>query len=155
MELNLPSGLCIREMQVNDIPAVLRVWEETGMGGVARGDGPEVILRTLRHGGVMYVLIAQEVLIGTSWITSDGRRLYLHHFGIRPAWQGKGYSGYLLKASLAFAKRMKMQIKLEVHRNNEIAVNLYKKAGFSYLGDYDVYIIRSIEQLEIEDERIS
>ncbi|MBP7850771.1 MAG: GNAT family N-acetyltransferase [Lentimicrobiaceae bacterium] len=153
MELNLPSGLSIREIQESDIPAVLRVWEETGMGGVARGDGPEVILRTLRHGGVMYVLIAQEVLIGTSWITSDGRRLYLHHFSIRPAWQGRGYARYLLNASLAFAKSMKMQIKLEVHRNNDIAVNLYKKAGFNYLGDYDVYIIRNIDQFEIQDER--
>ncbi len=33
-------------------------------------------------------------------------------------------------------------VKLEVHRSNKRAIELYKKAGFSYLGDYDVYIIR-------------
>lgn len=130
-----------------DIPHIIHVWEETGMGGSARGDNREVILHTLRHGGVLFVMVYEDQLIGTSWITSDGRRLYLHHFGILPAWQGRGWSKFLLNRTLSWAKECKMQIKLEVHRNNEIATLLYKKAGFTYLGDYDVYIIRDVENL--------
>jgi len=30
---------------------------------------------------------------------------------------------------------------LEVHRTNEGAVTLYRKAGFETIGDYEVYII--------------
>jgi len=86
-------------------------------------------------------------IIGSSWLTSDGRRLYLHHFGIIPEYQGRGLSKLLLEESLAFAKEIDQQIKLEVHQNNNIAKNLYTKAGFKYLGDYEVYIIRDISLL--------
>jgi len=84
-------------------------------------------------------------IIGTSWLTSDARRIYLHHFGIKPGYRGKGLADLLLKESLEYAKSTGLQIKLEVHKNNKNAIELYKKAGFKYLGDYDVYIIRKIE----------
>jgi ribosomal protein S18 acetylase RimI-like enzyme len=72
----------------------------------------------------------------------------LHHFGIKKSYQGKGLSNKLLDASLAAAKQMGMQIKLEVHKNNEIAGNLYRKAGFAALGDYEVLIIRDISSIQ-------
>ena len=31
--------------------------------------------------------------------------------------------------------------------NNKTAVELYKKLGFKYLGDYDVYIIRNVKEI--------
>jgi ribosomal protein S18 acetylase RimI-like enzyme len=40
-----------------------------------------------------------------------------------------------------------MHIKLEVHKDNVKALGLYKKAGFGYLGDYHVYIIRDISAI--------
>ena len=73
----------------------------------------------------------------------------MHHFGIIPGHQGKGLSAELLRESLRFVKEKGYQVKLEVHRTNEKAVNLYKKAGFEYLGDYDVYIIRDIQSIEL------
>jgi ribosomal protein S18 acetylase RimI-like enzyme len=54
----------------------------------------------------------------------------------------------LLDASLKLAKSFGMQIKLEVHKENSKAIGLYTKAGFTYLGDYDVYIIRNISSIE-------
>jgi hypothetical protein len=30
-----------------------------------------------------------------------------------------------------------------------VAVELYRKAGFEFLGDYDVYIIRDVQSIEI------
>ena len=116
------------------------------MGKPERGDNLETILKTIKFGGFLLVMydVETSVLIGTSWLTNDGRRLYLHHFGIDPAYQGKGYSKPLVEESLKIAKQKKMQIKLEVHRNNKNAIGLYKKYGFGYLGDYDVYIIREI-----------
>ncbi len=55
----------------------------------------------------------------------------------------------LLKESLKFVKEKGYQVKLEVHRSNRTAIELYKKAGFGYLGDYDIYIIRDIQSIEI------
>lgn len=100
----------------------------------------------------MFVMTEDEDggrITGTSWLTFDGRRLHMHHFGIIPGHQGKGLSAELLRESLRFVKEKGYQVKLEVHRTNEKAVNLYKKAGFEYLGDYDVYIIRDIQSIEL------
>ncbi|MBM3437050.1 MAG: GNAT family N-acetyltransferase [Bacteroidetes bacterium] len=98
----------------------------------------------MRQGGKLLLLDNPETfeIIGTSWLTQDGRRIYLHHFGIKPEYQGMGYSHHLMKATMDFAESTGKQIKLEVHESNAVAINLYKKWGFQYLGDYEVYIIR-------------
>lgn len=136
-----------RDYQKKDYPAVLKVWKETGMGGAERGDDEAVIQRTIESGGKLIVLLLGKAIIGTSWLTVDGRRIYLHHFGILPQWQGRGWSHILLRDSLEWARAQNMQIKLEVHQDNSAAVNLYRKSGFKYLGDYDVYIVRNPEEL--------
>jgi len=79
-------------------------------------------------------------ICGTAWMTYDGRWIHLHHFGIFPGFQGKGLSKSLLKEALEFGKTKGCQVKIEVHQTNYKAISLFKKAGFSYLGDYDVYI---------------
>ena len=141
----------LRDYQAEDFPGVSEVWNETGMGNTARGDSNLIIENTLKAGGRLIVIENYETgeIAGTSWITNDARRLYLHHFGIKPDYQGKGLSGMLLEESLKFARELGLQIKLEVHRSNEIAINLYKKFGFSYLGDYYIFIIRDFEALVI------
>ena len=87
-------------MQVN------QVWIDTGMGGSVRGDNAETIERTIKSGGKLFVLENTDIneIIGTSWLTHDQRRIYMHHFGIKPAFQGKGYAHLLMKASMDFAQ---------------------------------------------------
>jgi len=124
----------------------------TGLSRPERGDDEATIERSIALGGEMFVMTEDEDggrITGTSWLTFDGRRLHMHHFGIIPGHQGKGLSAELLRESLRFVKEKGYQVKLEVHRTNEKAVNLYKKAGFEYLGDYDVYIIRDIQSIEL------
>jgi ribosomal protein S18 acetylase RimI-like enzyme len=103
-------------------------------------------------GGALLVMCAgeeEEKIIGTSWMTFDGRRIHLHHFGILPEFQGQGLSKVLLRESLRFVKEKGYQVKLEVHRSDSKAVGIYQKAGFRYLGDYDVYIIRDLQSIDI------
>ncbi|HNT92960.1 MAG: GNAT family N-acetyltransferase [Bacteroidales bacterium] len=142
----------IREYRKGDFPGIMEVWSATGLSRPERGDDENTVERSIAMGGAMLVMLSDdsegERITGTSWITFDGRRLYLHHFGIIPEHQGKGLAASLLRESLRIAKEKGYQIKLEVHRTNETAVRLYKKAGFEYLGDYDVYIIRNIQSLE-------
>jgi len=85
-----------------------------------------------------------KLLIGSSWITIDGRRSYLQYFGILPEYQNKGLGKKLLEESLKVAKEIGLQIKLEVHKSNITAKKLYEKYGFKYLGDYIVQVIRDI-----------
>jgi ribosomal protein S18 acetylase RimI-like enzyme len=138
--------MIIREYQSGDFEGIMNVWEATGLGRPERGDDSSTIERSLSMGGCMLIMTEDESdkIIGTSWITYDGRRLFLHHFGILPGYQGRGLSKELLNESLAFVKKKGVQVKLEVNRQNIVALNLYRKAGFQYLGDYDVYIIRDV-----------
>lgn len=143
----MQPGILLREYLDEDYPSLICLWEVTGLSNKARGDDQATIKRTLLQGGRILVLLSDNKLIGSSWITNDGRRLYLHHFGIHPDYRGEGLSHLLARASLDYAVKLKMQIKLEVHRTNDIAVGLYEKYGFQYLGDYDVYIIRDPDSI--------
>lgn len=136
----------VRNYIPTDYEQVLDVWQATNMGGAHRGDNEEVINRTLANGGALFVLEEQDSkqIIGTAWITNDARRLYLHHFGITPKYQGKRLSHLLMQKCMEYARSLKMQIKLEVHKDNFIAQHLYEVYGFGYLGDYKVLIVRNI-----------
>lgn len=140
----------IRDYKNTDFNEVEGLWITTGMGSKERGDSPDVISRTLENGGKLLILENEDTLeiIGTSWLTNDGRRIYLHHFGVKPEYQGQGFSKILLLDSLKFARAIGLQIKLEVHESNKKAIGIYEKGGFKYLGDYDVYIVRNYDYLK-------
>ncbi len=136
----------VREFKAEDYNSVLNVWQQTNMGGAHRGDDLQIIENTIKNGGILYVLEEKnsENIVGSSWITNDQRRLYLHHFGIIPYFQGKGLSHLLLEKSMEYARSVKLQIKLEVHKDNFKARMLYEKYAFKFLGDYEVFIVRDI-----------
>ncbi|MDT8400381.1 MAG: GNAT family N-acetyltransferase [Bacteroidales bacterium] len=143
------KGYSLRDYKNDDYEAVIKIWQETGMGRPERGDDKDAIERCLKTGGKLLILVDDNnsVIAGTSWMTYDGRRLYLHHFGLSPGYQGKGLSGYLLEESLKYVKETGCQVKLEVHSSNKVAIKLYKKYGFKYLGDYKVFIIRNTDDV--------
>lgn len=139
------SNIQIREFVPDDYEGLMEVWLKTELGNPQRGDNLDTILRSIRMGGKMLVAVnEQNRIVGTSWMTFDGRRIHLHHFGVHPDMQRRGIGMLLAKESLRFVKQKGYQVKLEVHRNNTPAISLYKKLGFKYLGDYDIYIIRDL-----------
>jgi ribosomal protein S18 acetylase RimI-like enzyme len=146
---DLQNNFIIREYREGDYDGIVQFWDMTGMGSPERGDNREIIENTIRLGGSLLVLEEKGTgkISGTSWMTFDGRRILLHHFGILPEFQGNGLSKILLKESLQYVKRKGFQVKLEVHSTNYKAINLYRKFGFKHLGKYNVYIIRDISKL--------
>ncbi len=144
------KGFRFRDYVPGDYEKVLELWQRTGMGSKERGDDKETVDRCIKKGGKLIILEDKQFssIAGTSWLTFDGRRLYLHHFGILPEYQGRGLSKYLLEETLKYVKESGHQVKLEVHSSNATAIHLYKKYGFKYLGEYEVYIIRSTNDIE-------
>jgi ribosomal protein S18 acetylase RimI-like enzyme len=137
----------IRDYSDNDYTAMCELWESLGLGGSHRGDNPVIIRKTIESGGRLLIMEIPETgeIIGTSWMTVDGRRTYLHHFGIKECYQGKKLASRLLEQSIEVAKQIGLQLKLEVHQSNEKAIRLYARYGFEPLGDYSIYLIRSIQ----------
>jgi len=139
----------VRSYKEGDFDQIALLWEKTGIGNPKRGDDAKIIEKSIQLGGAFIIMEENKSskICGTSWLTFDGRRIHMHHFGILPEFQGNGLSKMLLKESLKFVKNKGYQVKLEVHESNIKAINLYKNFGFEYLGDYDVYIIRDISKI--------
>lgn len=120
-------------------------WEDSGLGGNHRGDSLELVMSTLHNSARLILMIDMtNDIIGTSWLTNDSRRTYIHHFGIRKDYRNSGLGGVLLNHCLNIAKLIGLQVKLEVHKDNLPAQKLYRKYGFQDLGDYQVLIMRNI-----------
>ena len=143
------NDLLIRDYRAIDYPEIAKLWLAADMDNPVRGDNHNTIERTLKLGGKFLVLesVPTKQIVGTSWMTYDGRRIMLHHFGILPEFQGNGFSKILLKESLKYCKELGAQVKMEVHSQNLKALSLYKKFGFKQLGAYKIYIIRDISKL--------
>jgi len=145
------DNFLIREYRESDYIEVNNLWTRTDLGRPERGDDRETIQETLKTGGCLLVMVEKStgLLTGTSWMTNDGRRIFIHHFGILPEFQGYGLANELMKESLRFVKRKGLQVKLEVHSSNYKAINLYKKFGFDQLGDYNILILRDISKVKV------
>lgn len=143
------KDLNITEYNKNDFEGLISLWEDIHLGGARRGDTNEIILNTIRNGGQLFV-VKNKIgkVVGSSWISTDKRRNYLHHFGIREEFRGSGLAQKLLEISLEFSRKSGLQIKLEVHKDNFKAIKLYENRGFKYLGDYLVFIIRNYDEKE-------
>ncbi len=140
------SQLIVRDYNEGDHPGVMALWEATGLGHSWRGDDAGVIARSIEMGGKLLVAeLPRGPLVGTSWMTFDGRRIHLHHVGVLPRYRRRGIGRLLSVESIRYAREKGIKIKLEVHRDNQAAIALYRSLGFEYLGDYDVYIIRSFD----------
>ncbi len=135
------------DFKKEDFLEIQKLWESTGMGNPERADDSLTIERCNSSGGKFICLRNKEnsEIIGTSWMTYDGRRIYLHHFCIKPEYQRSGLGTALGKESLKFIKKKGVQVKLEVHKNNTAAKKLYEKLGFFAFRDYDIYMIRDVK----------
>jgi ribosomal protein S18 acetylase RimI-like enzyme len=134
----------IRAYRPGDFISLQSLWEQTGMGQAERGDSEEVIQRCNALGGELLVLVNRDSdeIIGSSWMTWDGRRMFLHHFAILPAYQKKGFGTMLAKESMKRIREKGVQAKLEVHKQNRAAKRLYKKFGFRSFKDYEILMIQ-------------
>lgn len=147
MSGNIKKQVRLRDFSKKDFQEIRILWKLNDMGGSERGDDAETIMNCNQHGGHFIVmdLPTENKIIGTSWMTWDGRRIFLHHFCIHPDYQGLGLGELLGEESLKFIKNKKAQVKLEVHKKNTPAKKLYKKLGFFAFEDYDIYMIRNWE----------
>ncbi len=139
----------IRDYNNEDFEKLNKLWQETELGGAQRNDNAQIIELSINIGGKLILLenTNTKEIFGSSWMTFDGRRIHLHHIGVKSSYQNQGFGKLLTKESLKFAKEKGYQIKLEVHQSNKKAIEIYKELGFTFLGDYDVYIIRDTNSI--------
>ncbi len=77
MAMSTELNFFVRDYWAADYPHVADIWERTGISTPGRGDTAGVIENTLRRNGRLLVMVdkASDTVVGTSWLTNDGRRL--------------------------------------------------------------------------------
>ena len=135
--------MIIREYRQRDFPELESLWKATGVYRPERGDSSETILNCNQLGGKLLILEDEEEnkITGSSWLTWDGRRVHMQYFAVHPSKQGYGYGRKLALESMSFARDKKAPIKLEAHRDNIQAVQLFRSMGFKILEGYEVYMV--------------
>lgn len=91
------SSIKLREYQSGDFEGILALWKQTDLGDEKRGDDELAIEKSLSCKGKFWILEVDSPhrIIGTCWVSNDSRRLYLHHLGIIPDQQNRGYGKLL------------------------------------------------------------
>lgn len=145
----MDGELEFRSFRTEDFESLQRLWEITEVGGAHRGDDLPVIERTLILGGQFFIAehAVSGQVVGTCWLTYDGRRLYLHHLAIHPSYQRRGLGRYLTEKAIRHAQEMNVQIKLEVPSDNPRAIGLYRSCGFHPVDNYEILIRRDTQNL--------
>lgn len=85
-----------------------------------------------KNGNDCFLLMVDDVPAGELILRfEDENTLGLESFAIVPQFRGKGYSKFLLDFVDTFAKQHFKRIILEVHVDNNKAIDIYKKNGYN------------------------
>lgn len=139
-----------RDYREGDFVELSELWNSIGLGGSERNDSEAFIIQTIAMGGKLILLENEhQKIIGSCWMTFDGRRIHMHHFGIARKYQNRGLGTRLARKSLQYIKEKNIQVKLEVHKENVAAKRIYEKMGFIAYTDYDIYMIRKPSNINV------
>ena len=84
-------AVSIRPMTLDDYEPVFALWQACEGVGLGRADTREAIARYLqRNPGLSFTAWAGAELVGAVLAGHDGRRGYLHHMAVRPAYRQQG-----------------------------------------------------------------
>ncbi|WP_114570089.1 GNAT family N-acetyltransferase [Exiguobacterium flavidum] len=115
--------------------------------GLAFGNAPEeaeAIYQAIEsEDRITYIGVAHGKPVGVirAFLASE-TAASIHAFAVRPEEQGKGYGKKMLKLMVqALFRTGRTQIELDVETDNDLALELYKDAGFAVERGYHFYIL--------------
>ncbi|HZS24525.1 MAG TPA: GNAT family N-acetyltransferase [Gaiellaceae bacterium] len=98
--------------------------------------------RQLPHevGELLQVELGADV-VGFVWLEVRARELHLHALLVRPGFRGQGLGGRALAALVARYDDDVDAVELGVVPGNTAARRLYERAGFTYVGEREGFLI--------------
>lgn len=92
----------VRPFEPADVGPARALWQATPGVGLSAADGPDAILRFLRHNPGLSLVAHDESahLLGTILVGHDGRRALIHHLVTAPAARRRGIGTELLRQGL-------------------------------------------------------
>ena len=96
----------IRFMQMDDYDAAVQLWKQIDGLRLTAADDSEIGLRRYltRNPNTCFVAVDEDKIIGTILSGHDGRRGYIYHMAVAPAYQKQGVGKALLQSALSALK---------------------------------------------------
>ncbi len=127
----------IREFVIADYDAVYDLWE--GMPGIGLSqadDRCEIGKYLARNPGMSFVAVEGDGIVGAVLCGHDGRRGYIHHMAVDPAFRGRGAGRALFRAaSDALAREGIAKCHLFVKKGNALAESFWTALGWQRRDD--------------------
>ena len=140
----------IRVMTIEDYDGVYDLWIHTpGMGLNTTDDSREGIEKYMeRNPATCFVAEDDGKIIGVIMAGHDGRRGFIHHTAVAPAYRNQGIAGELVNHAMEALDREGIQkAALVVFEKNELGNGFWEKMGFTTREDL-VYRNKNIHELE-------
>ena len=97
----MSDNIKTREFSISDYDAALELWQRVEGLEIAEGDDRESIAYFLaRNPGLSRVATDGTAIVGVALCGHDGRRGYIYHLAVDPAYQSRGLGKCLMDESL-------------------------------------------------------
>jgi N-acetylglutamate synthase len=124
-----------REFTIDDYDAAIALWKKVEGLDVAEGDDRETIRRFLKQNrGLSRVATEGTKLVGAALCGHDGRRGYIYHLAVDPAYQGHGLGRRMMDECLAGLKRAGLErANILVAKDNPRGLDFWRRYGWEDL----------------------
>ena len=124
-----------REFTIEHYDAAIELWRRVEGLDVAEGDDRETISRFLKQNrGLSRVALDGSTIIGAALCGHDGRRGYIYHLAMDPAYHGRGIGKQLMDECLAGLKRAGLQrANILVAKDNPRGRDFWRRTGWEDL----------------------
>lgn len=139
----------IRVMTISDYEGIYDLWINTpGMGLNTTDDSREGIEKYLKRNPTSsFVAEYEGRIVGVIMAGHDGRRGYIHHTAVLPAWRKRGVAKALVEHAMeALEQEGIHKVALVVFQNNALGNDFWEKIGFTRRDDL-VYRNKNIHAL--------
>ena len=139
----IPGSIRVRPFELTDHAAAIALWQATEGIGLSDADTRENITAYLqRNPGMSFVAVSGEGVIGAVLCGTDGRRGYLHHLAVDPAYRGRGVGRELVARCLGALRRVGLpKCHLFLFRANRSGKKFWEHIGWRLRSDLDVVSI--------------
>ena len=125
----------MREFLINDYEAAVELWKRVEGLDIAEGDDRESIRRFLgQNRGLSRVATDGSTIVGAALCGHDGRRGYIYHLAVDPAYQGRQLGKRLVEECLAGLRRAGLErANILVAKDNPRGRDFWRRTGWEDL----------------------
>jgi len=129
--------LPIAAMQAADYDAVFDLWQQCEGVGLSPSDSREGIgVFLTRNPGLSLVVRHAERIVGAVLCGHDGRRGYLYHLAVAPAYRGQGLGRMMVEACLTRLHTAGiLKATIVVYTHNEEGQRFWRRLGWQHRTD--------------------